>query len=172
MDSLFTVRGGGDAESCLAGQRSRGATQAALWLGNSQIHEVNQWKPGETTASPLLFDNLRQHGLDLLTFSFGNASLQEHYVMFEHLRQRMPLKVLILPVVFDDMREEGLRHDVAEFTKDPATAKALSETVIGRRLVASAQSRAKAGLLSTADDTSGLTGTLLRPINQFIYFQF
>jgi len=92
--------------------------------------------------------------------------------MFEHLRQRMPLKVLILPVVFDDMREEGLRHDVAEFTKDPATAKALSETVIGRRLVASAQSRAKAGLLSTADDTSGLTGTLLRPINQFIYFQF
>ena len=172
MDSLFTVRGGGDAESCLAGQRSRGATQAALWLGNSQIHEVNQWKPGETTASPLLFDSLRQHGLDLLTFSFGNASLQEHYVMFEHLRQRMPLKVLILPVVFDDMREEGLRHDVAEFTKDPATAKALSETVIGRRLVASAQSRAKAGLLSTADDTSGLTGTLLRPINQFIYFQF
>jgi hypothetical protein len=152
--------GSSDAEGCLAGQKSRGATQAALWLGNSQVHEVNQWQSGETNASPLLFDSLGRHGLDLLTFSLGNASLQEHYVMFEHLRQRMPLKVLILPVVFDDTREEGLRSDVADFAKDPATAKALSETTIGKRLVAAVQSGVKAELVSTADDTGGMTGTL------------
>jgi len=148
--------GSSDAENCLAGQKSRRATQAALWLGNSQVHEVNQWQPGETTASPLLFDSLGLHGLDLLTFSLGNASLQEHYVMFEYLRQRMPLKTLILPVVFDDTREEGLRPDVADFVRDPATAETLSETAIGKRLVASVWSRAKA----TAEDTGGITGTL------------
>jgi hypothetical protein len=152
--------GSRDAEGCLAGQKLRGAKQAALWLGNSQVHEVNQWQPGETNASPLLFDSLGRHGLDLLTFSLGNASLKEHYVMFEHLRQRMPLKVLILPVVFDDTREDGLRPDVADFVRDPATAQALSETVIGKRLVATAQSGAKRELVSTADDTGAITGTL------------
>jgi hypothetical protein len=152
--------GSGDAENCLAGQKSRGAVQAALWLGNSQVHEVNQWQQGETNASPVLFDSLGRHGLDLLVFSFGNASLQEHYVMFEHLRQRMPLKVLILPVVFDDTREEGLRPDVAEFARNPATAKVLSETAIGKRLVASAQGGGKTEFVSIADDTGGLIGTL------------
>jgi len=152
--------GSGDAENCLAGQKSRRATQAALWLGNSQVHEVNQWQPGETNAAPLLFHSLGRHKLDLLTFSFGNASLQEHYVMFENLRQRMPLKVLILPVVFDDTREEGLRPDVTDFAKDPATVKALSETLIGKRLVASVQSGVQTEPLSTANDTSGMTGTL------------
>jgi hypothetical protein len=87
--------GSSDIENCLEGQKSRGATQAALWLGNSQVHEVNQWQPGETNAPPLLFDSLDRHGLDLLSFSLGNASSQEHYVMFEHMRQRMPLEVVL-----------------------------------------------------------------------------
>jgi len=152
--------GSRDAEKCLAGQQSRMASQAALWLGNSQVHEVNQWQLGETNAPPLLFSSLGRHGLDLLTFSLGNGSLQEHYVMFEYLRQRMPLQVLILPVVFDDTREEGLRPDVADFARDPITAQALSETAMGRRLVASVQSGQKTELVSTTDDTSGMTGTL------------
>lgn len=152
--------GSRDADNCLAGQKSRKAKQAVLWLGNSQVHEVNQWQPGETNGSPLLFESLGRRDLDLLTFSLGNASLQEHYVMFEYLRQRMPLKVLILPVVFDDMREEGLRSDVADFVKDSATALLLSETAIGRRLVASVQTGPKAEIASTADGTEGIADTL------------
>lgn len=151
--------GSADAESCLAGQRLRKATQAALWLGNSQVHEVNQWHPGETSASPLLFESLRSHGLDLLTFSLGNASLQEHYVMFEYMLQRMPIKLLILPVVFDDTREEGLRPDVADFAKDEAVALSLSKTAIGRRLASSARSGAKTEMTLT-EDVVGLTGDL------------
>ena len=123
------------------------------------MHEVNQLQSGETNASPLLFESLSQYGLDLLTFSLANASLQEHYVMFEYLRQRMPLKVLILPVVFDDTREEGLRPDVAAFAKDRATAKALSETFIGKRLVSTVQSGAMTELVSTNDDAGGVAGT-------------
>ena len=81
--------------------------------------------------------------------------------MFEYLRQRMPLKVLILPLVFDDMREEGLRKpDVADFARDQTTANFVSETAIGRRLIASVQSGAKKEVGSTEDDTSGIAGTL------------
>ena len=157
---LIHCSGVRDAENCMAGQRSRGRAQAALWLGNSQLHEVNQWQQGDTNAAPLLFDSLGQRSLDLLTFSFGNASLQEHYVMFEHLRQRMPLKVLVLPVVFDDMREEGLRPDVSGFVKDPATARALSETVIGKHLVARFESGGTTELVSTTNDAGPVNGAL------------
>lgn len=149
-----------DAKNCLAGQRSRGAKYAALWLGNSQLSDINQWKPGEKSAPTLLFDLLAPINLDLLTFSLASACLQENYVIFEYLRQRMPLKVLILPVVFDDMREEGLRNGVTEFVRDTATANALSRTPIGKRLVASARSKENTELASNINDTSGITGTV------------
>ena len=37
----------------------------------------------------------------IITFSQPNANLQEHYVLFEYLRHRLPVRTLILPLVFD-----------------------------------------------------------------------
>ena len=159
---LIHCFGSRDSERCLDGQRHRAPATAALWLGNSQIHAVNQFKPGETNAAPLLFNFLKKRNIDLLTFSLPNANLQEHYVTFEYLRSRMPLKVLILPVCFDDLREEGIRSpDVTDFLRDPETAQSLSETPIGRRLLKSidkSKNTTKAG--GTEDSTGGLTGTI------------
>jgi len=157
---LIHCFGSRDSEHCLDGQRKRAVTQAALWLGNSQVHAVNQMQPGETNASPLLFHSLKKKGIDLLTFSLPNANLQEHYVLFEYLRMRMPLKVLILPVCFDDLREEGLRSpDVTDFLKDPETIKSLSQTIVGRRLLKSAGSGKSYEIDGTDNDTDGVTGT-------------
>jgi hypothetical protein len=152
--------GGLDIDKCLTGLRSRGAIQSALWLGNSQVHEVNNWKSGEVSAPALLFEKLRKNDLDLLTFSFGNANLQEHYVLFEYLRSRMPLKLLILPVVFDDTREEGLRSDIANLVSDAQTARSLSKTEIGKRLVTSIQTGANRDIVSTDNNVAGNTDTL------------
>ncbi len=138
-----------DAADCLAGVKSRNPAASALWLGNSQLHAVNQWKPGQTNSTPILFDRLQKVGLDLVTFSPPNASLQEHYVLFEYLRRRMPLKVLILPVVFDDFRETGLRDEVALLSRDEATASALAETEIGRRLLKQASAISEDGETTT-----------------------
>lgn len=145
-----------DAAACLAGMRDRMADKSALWLGNSQLHAINQFRPGETNAAPILFNDLALRGMDLLTFSQPNASLQEHYVMFEYLRERLPLRALILPVVFDDFREEGLRDEVAVFARDETTALSLSNTEIGRRLVAIAravpQDHETAGIAQTIQE--------------------
>jgi hypothetical protein len=73
--------------------------------------------------------------LDLVAFSQPNANLQEHYVLFEYLRTRLPIRILILAVVFDDLRETGLRSDIALALADPPTAAALAETEIGRRIL-------------------------------------
>ena len=143
-----------DAEACLAGAKARKAASSVLWLGNSQVHAVNQLNQGETNAPPILFDSLMSQGLDLVTFSQPNANLQEHYVLFEYLRKRLPLGILILPVVFDDFREEGLRDEVAVLTRDEKTSFALSETAIGRRLVDVARA------VPLDQDTAGIAQTM------------
>jgi len=164
---LIHCLGSRDSERCLEGQRRRAPLTAALWLGNSQIHGVNQLQPGETNASPLLFRSLKKRGIDLLTFSLPNANLQEHYVLFEYLRQRMPLKVLILPVCFDDMREEGLRSpDVTDFLKDSETKRILSETLIGRRLLKSAESGKTTEVGGTNDDTGGIADSIQESVEK------
>jgi hypothetical protein len=158
-DFLIHCSGSRDAQDCIEGQEVRGATRSVLWLGNSQLHEINQWKSGDKNAPNLLFESLSQHKFDLLTFSFGNANLQEHYVTFEFLRRRLPLKTLILPLVFDDMREGGVRSDIAHFMEDVGTSRSLSETTIGEQLVSSVQ---PGEVVTTDDRNSEIGGKLQR----------
>lgn len=143
-----------DAADCIEGARVRSAEKSVLWLGNSQVHAVNQWRQGETNATPLLFESLGRRGLDVVAFSQPNANLQEHYVLFEYLRRRLPLRALILPVVFDDLREEGLRTEVATLARDEPTALNLSVTETGRRLVAIARTTAQ------EQETAGIAHTM------------
>ena len=159
---LIHCFGSRNAQRCLDGQVARAPKSAALWLGNSQVHAVNQLQPGQVNAAPLLFSSLREQGLDLLTFSLPNANLQEHYVMFEYLRQRMPLKVLILPVCFDDMREDGIRSpDVADFAKDPETENILSRSDIGSHIIKTISTSNISDVDSnTTNETNGITGTI------------
>ena len=122
-----------DADLCIQAAAARGG-DVALWLGNSQLHGLNDQQKGETTAIPILRAALSQHGLDLLTLSQPNATLEEHYIMFEHTRAQLPVKLLILPVVMDDLREFGVREGVARALEHPETAAALAETPTGEAL--------------------------------------
>ena len=151
---LIHCKDGRDVDICLAGSKARGAVRSVLWLGNSQVHAVNQQKPGETNAPPILFRLLSARGLDLITLTQPNANLEEHYVLFEYVRHHSPTRVLILPAVFDDMREEGLRADVAILTKDPETRVALERTAVGAMLLRSAQAADGENI-----DTKGISGT-------------
>lgn len=144
-----------DAGECIEGAQRRGLSRIALWLGNSQVHAVNQLREGQESAPPVLARRLRDHGVDLLTFSQPNASLQEHYVLFEYLRHRTHLDMLVLAVVFDDLRETGLRPDVTRALEDPATVQALRRTEVGDSLI-----RNHLELASTDADLAGLRNTI------------
>jgi hypothetical protein len=141
-----------DVESCLAGVRRRGAREAALWLGNSQLHGVNQWQPGEETAPARLFGRLREAGVDLVTLSQPNANLQEHLVLYAYLRDRLPLRTLLLPAVFDDTRETGVRASIATALADDATRRILDGSDVGRGILASNRSSADPDL-AALDET-------------------
>ncbi len=135
-DSPIHCRSIEDAQECLEGLGARGAKNAALWLGNSQLHAVNQHQRGERHAPDLLAQRLRERGLDLLTFSQPNGNVLEHLLLFTYLRQRMPLRVLLLPMVFNAFREGGVRTSITPAFADPQTVTILQEHEIGRQLLA------------------------------------
>jgi hypothetical protein len=109
-----------DAEikGCVQGVFVRKSSQQVIWLGNSQLHAINHFRPGELNAPAILANALAPLGVDVVTVSQPNANLQEQYIIFEYLRSKFPIQQLLLPVVFDDFREDGLRDDVRTLLQD------------------------------------------------------
>ena len=125
-----------DLNICLEDyQNIRVNTPIILWLGNSQLHAVNQFSPGEETAAPELHRRFFDTGNYFLTLSQPNASLQEHYLFFAYLLNNLPIKTLVLPLVFDDMREEGIRMNLSDALSDKNTAKLLNVSKVGRSII-------------------------------------
>lgn len=141
--SLFAVRGAypihcqpdEGLELCVKGVQARGLQRKALWLGNSQLHAVNQLQTGERNAPDLLSERLAGRSIDLVTVSLGNGNMQEHLVLFQYLLDGIQPDTLILPVVFDDTREDGLRDGIAALTQDEKIVQQLRESDIGRKLL-------------------------------------
>ena len=126
-----------DVDECLQSYEKTGSGQpVVLWLGNSQVHAINQFKPGEETAAPELHRKFQETSEYFLTLSQPNASLQEHYLLFAYLLNSLPIERLVLPVVFDDMREDGIRTNLIDAFKDQKTANFLKSSEIGRILIA------------------------------------
>lgn len=84
-----------------------------LWIGNSQLHAINQYQPGQEVAPALLFRKVDDRHVQVRTVSFPNLNLQELYVVYEYVASRQAPAVLLLSLVFDDLREEGLRSEIA-----------------------------------------------------------
>lgn len=154
-----------DAQDCLGPAEQRHLPKAVIWLGNSQLHAINQLQPEQTTAAGLLVRRYRPQGVEVLAFSQPNASLTEHLVMFEGLRHRMRPDVLVLPLVFDDTREGGIRQDVAKGLADPAVKARIARSPAGRQIVklagtqAAEQTEAGDGSLQAKSETA-LTAVL------------
>jgi hypothetical protein len=124
-----------DATRCIDGYRATSTDKVVLWLGNSQVHAINQTKPGDTTAAAILHRRLRPLSRYFLTFSEPNANLQEHYVLFEYLLTRLPISTLVLPVVFDDTRETDIRATLSAIFADAETRRSIGQSDIGKTLI-------------------------------------
>ena len=98
----------------IQGWNSRGNKPIALWLGNSQLHGVNQLKEGEANCISYLFEKLQQEDKEVVGVSYPNANLQEFLASVLYYSSKIPLKTIILPIFFDDMREDGIRSDLQE----------------------------------------------------------
>lgn len=110
---------------------------------NSQLHAVNQAGEGAEPASAKLFRSIDGRVAPLLTFIQPNANLQEHYIFFEYLRHHVDIDVLLLPVVFDDLRETGIRIGLTKALQDPVSNTAISATEVGLNILNANQDMAR-----------------------------
>ncbi|GAB5522005.1 MAG: hypothetical protein RhofKO_42560 [Rhodothermales bacterium] len=134
----FTLGHFAPAGRCLEVAATRPEATEVLWLGNSQLHGLNQPQEGDSTAVARFDAWLRARGHYSVTLSQPNANLQEHYVLFELVREQLPLRLVLLPAVFDDTRETGLRSAVLNGLGESSARQALSVTDIGRQILAEA----------------------------------
>lgn len=134
-----------------------------LWLGNSQLHAINQFKETEVLASELLYNKLQQNGVDLLTISHPSANLQEHYVISEYVGGNIHLDVVVVGLVFDDMREFGVRSDVSNVLTDPIVFGALNETSTGKAIIKTSEK-----VLDVKDEFGGLNNTQQNKTERFL----
>jgi len=124
-----------EALDCLEPAGARALPESVLWLGNSQLHAINQPSPDSVPASVTATKILREFDIELITFSQPNANLKEHYVLFLALSDIFDFKLLVLPVVFDDMRERGLRPKIKQLLSSSNVINELSNTDIGADLI-------------------------------------
>jgi hypothetical protein len=125
---------GQPAPKCIAPALSRSLSQRVLWLGNSQLHAINQPQPGARTAPVLLAEQLRPLGTEVLGLSEPNASLQEHELMLAYAIANYQPTALILPAVFDDTREDRIRSELGFMAQDRQVLRILENSSIVDRL--------------------------------------
>jgi hypothetical protein len=83
-----------------------------LHLGNSQLHVVNQYNIGDEITSQILHKKFIEDKMYYLTLSQANANFQEHFALLKHNINRYPIRVLVLSLVYDDLREDGVRSEI------------------------------------------------------------
>jgi len=85
------------------------AKRRILWLGNSQLHTINQMRNNDHLAAYWLLELLKPFGAVPITFSLPNANLQEHWVLTMYALKESRLDMIVVALVFDDLREDDLR---------------------------------------------------------------
>lgn len=94
----------------------RRTDRSILWLGNSQLHAINQYASGQHNAPAILHDLLSRDDRFLLTISLPNANLQEHLAcILAAAASGCKPSLIVLPAVFDDTREDGVRTEICDW---------------------------------------------------------
>jgi hypothetical protein len=133
-----------EAHECLDPARRRNLKRRVVWLGNSQLHAINQPKPGDKTAPVLLAESLRPNGNEVIGFSMANASLTELMVIANYLQSDRHIDVLILPMFLDDTREQHVREELRAAIEQPRLKAELQELASGRYAIATMAKSANA----------------------------
>lgn len=104
--------------------------KVGCWLGNSQLHTINDYHAGDQSALRYASEQL---GWPMLGLLLPNASLQEHYVVAQWLFTQVKPAWLVVPVCFDDLREDGLREGM-KVLGTPETLAAMRRRPAGMKL--------------------------------------
>lgn len=143
-----------EAPQCLEPARQRGLAKRIVWLGNSQLHAINQPKPSDLTAPVLLARDLRPKGIEVQAMSFPNASLAELFLASRYLQHDHPIDVLVVPLFLDDTREGAIREALRPMAEVRAVADDLQATAASRAVKGALPANHEPGGAIAESDTS------------------
>jgi hypothetical protein len=141
--------------------------QRIVWLGNSQLHYINQYREGDHLSPYWLRMAWADHDrIEPLGLSLANASFQEFLVLSRYAFMKMAVDLLIIELVFDDLREEGLRSDfgyllTAEVADETRRMSREAETIISRFFLVNKGA-------GTEKTESVLSGTVQEPAEKWL----
>jgi hypothetical protein len=136
-----------------------------LWLGNSQLHYINQYKKGDHLSPYWLKMKWGTPDcIDPLGFSLPNADLQEFFVLSQIVLKHVSIDGLIVELVFDDLREDNLRNDFSHILT-PETIAYISDSIEG-----GAEIMKKFYSVATVhnNDKDALIGTVQKPVESWL----
>lgn len=95
------------------GWQIRGEKELTLWFGNSQLHGINQYKPGQQNCVYYCYKHLDKIKQTMAGISFPNVNMQELLLAVMYLHYNFPsAKKMIIPFFYDDTREDGIRNEM------------------------------------------------------------
>ena len=99
---------------CLSYLKEKKFRRFFLWIGNSQLNAVNQGDLINTKiASHRVSEYFYNKDVGVITFAAPNLSFQEYFVVINYLKKKIHFDGMVLSLVFDDTREDGVRESLA-----------------------------------------------------------
>lgn len=128
-----------------------------MWLGNSQLHTINQYKSGQHLAPYWLRQqSIKPACFEPNGFSLPNANFQEYLALATYALNNAKFDAAIISLVFDDLREDGLRQDFSAIMVGNLLSQ-LSGSEVGKEIV-SRFSRERMQENLGSKENSGLEG--------------
>jgi hypothetical protein len=103
-----------DFQNCIEGLVNRNSKIKIIYIGNSQLHTINNFKNNQILISEILFKNYINDNIDIITLSLPNINFQETLWILENELKNVNFSYLILPLVLDDFREQGVRKELSD----------------------------------------------------------
>ena len=138
-----------------------------LWLGNSQLHYINQFKDGDHIAPYWLrAGHTNPACFEPLGFSLPNANMQEFLALSRYATNRMKLNMLVMEVEFMGFREDGLRNDFNEMLVSEVKDELRHSSPVAQDIL----KRYEGGSNNANEQEAkeALSGTVQKPVEQWL----
>jgi hypothetical protein len=143
------------------------STYRILWLGNSQLHYINQYRRGDHLSPYWLRVGWKPPPMmEPLGCSLPNASFQEFLILSRYVFINVPIHLLLIELVFDDLREDGLRSDFAEILLSHEGEQIRNSSLVADALARRFFMTGKAS--GEHEDNNVLAGTTQQPVEQWL----